>query len=194
MYWKLICLSYPLITDIYSKDEYFRRELQAEQENIRHQKKEFEQLLDDWKRQCNPNDLSCRRCYFLIHRINVRQIFRILDNQQHVKHEYDECLLPLQSVLILLCLLNNGLIIFVFENAIQLFLLSNAFLLLYLGIYAEFFIEDRPSVFYTLTIAVFILLFTLFLLFHVLKTFVVIRHYQMMRKTLRNVPANDLQS
>ena len=103
-------LLYPLsamtVNDVYSKDDYFRRELQVEQDNIRHQKNEFEQLLDDVKRQLNPkknNDLSCRRCHYFIYQINSRQIFRILDNQQHVKHEYDEYLLPLQSMLILLC-------------------------------------------------------------------------------------------
>lgn len=176
-----------MINDIYSKDEYFRRELRVEQDDIRHQKKEFAELLNDLERQRNPNDLSCRRCFSLISQIDIRQISRILDNQQYVKYEYDQCLLPLQSILIVLCLFNNLSIQFIFQQALKLFLLSNLFLLICLGVYAEFFVEDRPSVFYTLIIAVFIHLFTMFLLFHVLKTFVIIRHYQHMKKTLINI-------
>ena len=176
-----------MINEIYSKGEYFRRELQIEQDDIRHQKKEFAELFGDSERQGNPNDLSCRRCFSLISQIHIREIFRILDNQEYVKHEYNQSLLPLQSILIVLCLLNNLSIQFIFKQALKLFLLSNLFLLLCFGIYAELFIEDQPSVFYTLIIAVFILLFTISLLFHVAKTFVIIRHYQRMKKTFANL-------
>ena len=191
-YSNLICLSYPMINEIYSKDGYFRRELQLEQNNIQHEKKEFQQMLDDLRRQRNPNDLSCRRCFFLSAHIDLRQIYRILDNHQHVKQEYDECLFPLQSMFVLLCLLNNALIIVIFDQASRLFLLSNAFLLLLFGIYAELFIQDRPSVFYTLVIAVLILLFTMYLLFQVFKTFVIIGHIRRMRNTSQNLQSQDL--
>ena len=189
VYLKLMCVSYPMINDVYSKDEYFCRELQLERDNIERQKGEYKQIIDDLRSQYNPNE-TCRRCFSAIYRIDMRHISRILDNQQPVKHEYDEFLFPIQSMLIFLCLLNNIFIIHIFQQALAFFLLSNALLLVLFGIYAEFFIGDRPSVFYTLFIAVLIHLFTIFLLFHILKTFIIIGHYQRMGKALENLQSD----
>ena len=180
-----------MIKTIYSKDEYFHRELKIEKENIFQQKKQLEQLLDNWKSQRYSTDVSCRRCSSFVTQIDRQQIFRILDNQQHMKEEYNQTLFPLQFILIVLCLLNNIFIILIFENALQLFLLSNLFLTLSFGIYAEFFIQERPNVYFTLLIALFILLFTIFFLFQVIKTSIIIQHYQTARKIMTNVQSDD---
>jgi hypothetical protein len=78
-------------------------------------------------------------------------------------------------------------IIFVFEKAIALFLLSNLLLTVCLSMDAKFFIRDCSSVFYTLANAMAILLFTIVLLLKVLQTLFTVEHYHKLRTSLRDV-------
>ena len=119
--------------------------------------------------------------------ISSDQISRIIDNNRHTKEAYNATLLPLQRLLIVLCLLNNLSLVLIFQRAYPWFLLSNLFLFLSLAIHGEFFIHHRPSVFYTLAIALIILLFTLLLLVKVFETSVIVRHYQTMKLSLEQV-------
>ena len=192
VYGKLMFLSYPMLNEIYSKKDYFRRELHLEQEKIDQQKRDFEEFFSGWNKQGYSNDVSCQRCSSLLSQIDRRQVFRIVKNQQHVKRQYHQTLFPVQSMLICLCLLNNLSIVFIFHRAIRLFILSNLLLLLVcLCIDAEFFLGAPPNVFFTLAIALSIMLFTIFLFFQVLKTSIIIQNYGRMRKILSNDQSNN---
>lgn len=176
-----------MINEVYAKDDYFRQQLLIERERILRSKTEFDQFSRDLKLNYHENNISCRKCISLMRKIDSQQIFRILENNDHVKHEYDKMLLPLQSLLILICLLNNISIILIFDKAVQLFSLSNMLLILCVCIHAEIFIEDRPSTMYTLIIGCCILFFTLFFLFKVFRTFFNIGYYRVVKNTLEEL-------
>ena len=96
------------------------------------------------------NDFSCRRCIYLMAQLNSKHPFRRLENNNHVKHEYDDTLFPLQYFLIFICFINNISILMIFQKAFQLFSTSNFLIILCLCIYGELFIKDQPNVYYTI--------------------------------------------
>ena len=187
IYLKLLSFSYTSIKDIYSKNEYFSRELAIERDQILRYKKELSQLPHQLIFHCRVTNESCEEWNFLLKELNSKQIFRIIENNQHTKEEFHQVLLPLQYLLVCLCLFNNILILITYEKALKLFFFSNILCIICLSIYGEFFIKDRPSLSYTLIIALFIVLFTIFLLFKVFDTLLIIRHYRLFQENLKNL-------
>ena len=73
---------------------------------------------------------------------------------------------------------------YIFKEPTNFFIISKLFAFICLCISGEFFIKDKPNVYYTLIIGVSILLFSSILLIKILLTLLSITLYQMMRNIL----------
>lgn len=175
------------MNEIYLKNEYFSQALAIERDQTLRYKKELSQLPHQLMVYCRVRNESCDEWTFLVKKLTSKQIFRIIENNRHIKEEFNQALFPLQFLLICLCLCNNILILIMFEKALALFFVSNILCIICLSIHGEFFIRDRPSVYYTLIIALFIVLFTIYLLFKVSDALLMIRHYRLVQENSKNL-------
>lgn len=169
-----------MINEISSKDEGLRQQWLFKQEKILDQKRNLYKVLIDFKSTSDQRTKSCGKCFDLISKFYSKQLFGIYEKNQHIKEEYNQALLPLQYLSAFLCLMNNFLILIIFEKSLKFYFLSNVLLILCLCIYAEFFLPDQPNVFYTLFISWSIVLFTIYLLMKVFYMLLIIEHYQSM--------------
>lgn len=167
-----------MVHQISTKVEYFQRQLLAERIDILRRKDEFREFLNDFKSHLHKQNKSCQQCQTLLYQLNPEHILRFIAKNQPIKNEYDETLWPLHCLLVLLCLTNNFLLLFVFEKDLKLYILSNILLIISVGISTEVFIEERPNVYYTLVIVVIIIFFTISLLFQAFNTLLIVRHHQ----------------
>ena len=163
---------------ISTKAEYFDQQLLAERIEILQRKNEFNEFFDDFKSNWHKQNKSCQQCQTLFYQLNPKHILRLIDKNQPIKNEHDDILWSLHYLLVLLCLTNNFLVLFVFGKALEFYIFSNILLIISVGIYAEFFIEERPNVYYILVIAGLINLFTISLLFQAFNNLLAVRHYQ----------------
>ena len=177
-----------MMNEVYLKNNYFRQKLEIERNEIHQYKEELNQMFSSRGEISGTTTNSCQHCFRLFEQIDRKRLCRFIERRQPIKAEYNETLEPLQHLLVLICLLNNMSIIVVYEKAFKLFFLSTIFNFICQFINAEVFIEDRPSVYYTLVNASLIISFTSYFLFKIVNTLVTIRHYQLIKnapKTIR---------
>ncbi|CAF3868505.1 unnamed protein product [Rotaria magnacalcarata] len=176
-----------LFTDIHSKHEYFREQLQIETEQMNRLKNDLLHLKHYYRDDVKKDDIICQKCMLPVFDIDSDYIInRLLKNNLPIKKLYNDTLLPLQHVLILICLFNTICMTMIFEKPIKLFLISSLFGIICLFIHGEFFIEDKPNVYYTLIAAIGVFLFSVFLLIKILLTLLNIIYYHTMKNILRS--------
>ena len=176
-----------MMIDIHSKHEYFNKELQIEKQKILRLKENIEELRDNHTFNIDINNKTCQKCSRWIDCFDFNYIINhVLENNRHIKSLYNDTLLPLQDLLIGICLLNTMCIVTIFKKAIKLFLISILLTILCLLIYAEVFIEDKPNVYYTLITAVTIFVFSIFLLMKIHLTLLNIIQYKKIKDILTN--------
>lgn len=178
---------YPMMIDIHSKHEYFREQLQIETEQMNRLKNDLLHLKHYYRDDVNKDDIICQKCILPVFDIDSDYIINhLLKNNLPIKKLYNDTLLPLQHLLILICLLNKIYMTMIFEKPIKLFLISSLFGIICLFIHGEFFIEDKPNVYYTLIAAIGVFLFSVFLLIKILLTLLNIIYYHTMKNILRS--------
>ncbi|CAF0991224.1 unnamed protein product [Adineta steineri] len=178
---------YFMMIDIHSKHEYFREQLQIETEQMNRLKNDFLRLKHYYRDDVNKDDITCQKCILPVFDIDSDYIINhLLKNNLPIKKLYNDTLLPLQHLLIFICLLNTICMTMIFEKPIKLFLISRIFRIICSFICGEFFIEDKPNVYYTLIAAIGVFLFSVFLLIKIFLTLLNIIYYHTMKNILRS--------
>ena len=176
-----------MMKNVHSKHEYFNEHLKIERNELNTLKQKLIQLKEDAGKNIDTNDIVCHKCWYSIYRLDFDYILsHVLENNKHIKKSYNDTLTPLQYLLILICFINTISITVILKEPMRLFILSNLFVIINLGIQGEFFISDIPNVYYTLIIGIFIFLFSMFLLLKLMITLLMIVHYRIIEDILMN--------
>lgn len=172
------------MNDLYLKNQYFKKHLLIEKETLNKYQQDLKRLSSTLRSNYDPKNLPCIRCSRLLGKLDDQQISRLLENNQHVKQEYDRALCPVQYLLVFICFVNSVFTTIIFEKPLIFFLLSNLFCIGCFCIHGEFFFGDQSLLISTVIIGTFICLFSVYLLIHAIITLVVIMNYHMMKSIL----------
>ncbi|CAF4883741.1 unnamed protein product [Rotaria socialis] len=179
--YKIFSNFYPMMVNIHSKHDYFKKQLQIEAENLNRFKQDLLRTQNDTLNH-KKNNQTCVQCWFLDLMLNYNYIFNyVLEKNRHIKKSYNDTLYPLQHLLILMSFFNTILIMIIFKEPIEIFFISNLFTITCLCLYGEFFIEDKPNVYYTLIIGVGLVLFYFYIRIKIILTLFNIIVYQRMK-------------
>lgn len=175
---------FSMARNIYCKHGYFDENLKIEREKLNRIKENIFQLKEEVGNNLFK-DRNCHKCWYSLWQLNYNSIYAyISSNNKPIKRSYDETLSPLQKLLMGLSYVNIHLMTIIYIKPCRLFFLSIFLAIVHLCIYSELFIDNTPSIFYTLTIGICIILFSIFLLFKIMIDLLMIVHYQSMKKIL----------
>jgi len=188
IYYQIFLICYPMMIDIHSKHEYFNEQLQIERENLSKFKEELIKTEHYYRYNVSNDNITCLACWSPIWELDFDYIINhVLENNRHIKQLYDDTISPLQRLLTLICCFNTMCVVIIFKkNHTSYFFTSSLFTTICVFIYGEFFIRDKPNVYYTLITGVGIFLFSCFLLIKILLTLLNVLHYQRMKDILTN--------
>ncbi|CAF1450051.1 unnamed protein product, partial [Rotaria sordida] len=185
IYYQIFSILYPMMLNVLSKHEYFNEQLQIENEKLNRFKQKIIDIESDHGYSIRKNDITCNKCSLHIWKLDFDYILNhIVENNRYIKKSYDDTLYPLQCILSLINCVNTICIMMIFKEPIKLFLISNLLTIICLSIYGEFFIENKPNVYYTLIFGVVLVLFSCILIIKILLTLFDIIVYQRMKNIL----------
>src|ERR1700722_7737404 len=99
---------YPMMINIHSKHEYFNEQLQIETKQMNRLRKELFDLKVYYTHNISKNDITCQKCWSPIWNLDINYtINHLLKYNLPIKKWYNDTLLPLQYLLILICLFNT---------------------------------------------------------------------------------------
>ncbi|CAF3582661.1 unnamed protein product [Rotaria sp. Silwood1] len=152
-YYQIFSIGFPMIKHIHSKHDYFKEHFKIEREEQNKFKQQLIQLKQDAEYNMNTTDTVCRQCWNDIYHLDFHYLLsHVVENYKPIKRSYDDTLLPLQNLLILIYYINTMAITGIFKQPTRLFFLSSLLAIINLGIYGELFISNIPNVYYTLII------------------------------------------
>jgi hypothetical protein len=176
---------FSMIRDVHSKHEYFSEHLKKERDELNTKKQIFLELKEDARINLNKNDLDCHKCWYSIYELDYNSISSYLSKYHRpIKNSYDDTLFPLQHLLIIIYYINTFSMTTIFETPFRLFFFSTLFTIINFCIQGELFIADAPNVYYTVTIAICIFLFSIYLLLEIMIVLLAIVHYRIMKNIL----------
>ena len=175
--------AYMIMKEVCAKDEYFFKNLPVEKQRIRKYQEDLKRLSTHVMPQYDRNNIVCVQCDYALSTLDLRHIGRLIENNQHIKQEYYDVVHPCQHFFVLLCLLNTISMITIFKEPLKLFLLSNFLCIMCLWIRGEIIVDDQWILRASLILALFIFLFSFYLLFIMIKTLILVLNYQKMNNT-----------
>lgn len=173
--------------NVHSQHEYFQENLKIEREKLNEMKQNIFGIKEAARTNLFETGQDCYKCWSSLLRLDYDSIYSYIElNNKPVKKSYDDTLSPLQRLLIGIYFLNTCSMSTIYIQPFRLFFFTTFLAIVNICIYAEVFIDDRPNVYYTLTIGICIFLFSIYLLFKIVVQLLMIIHYQSMKKILRS--------
>ena len=183
----LICSIFVMLfssmKNLHSQHEYFHENLKMEREKLNEMKEKIFELKEAARENLFKSGSDCYQCWNSLLQLDYDSIYSSMELiNQPIQRSYYQTLNPLQKLLIGLSFGNIYLMTSIYIKPVRLFLVSVFLCLIHLCIYGELFLGDTPSVYYTLTIGIWIFFFSIFLFFRIVMDLLMIVHYQNTKK------------
>ena len=175
--------AYMMMSKVFGKDEYFFKHLPLEKQRLRKYQEDLKHLSTHVMPRYDRNNIVCVQCDLTLSELDLRYIRRLIENNQHIKQEYYEVLQPCQHFFVLLCLFNTISMVTIFKEPSKLFFVSNFFCIMCLWIRGEILVDDQWVLRASLFLGLCIVLFSLYLVFIMIRTLIFVLKYQKMPHT-----------
>lgn len=145
-------------------------------------KKILLELKENAGNNLNTYDPTCHQCWHSIYALDDNCISSYISRKDRpIKRSYDDIVLPLQNLLLLMYHVNLFSMVSIFKEPFLLFCLSTFLSVMNVFIQSELFTAVAPNVYCTIAVSGCIFLFSIFLLLKMMVTLLTIIHYGIMK-------------